>query len=122
MVRKYLLFSATAIFLLFAYWQFNDLEQYNTSLWYGWVVPYAVTALLSLGAAFRPLPRAVYLVLAIFATIGALIRASAINWDASVLYNETNPAGNEAGGLLVVGLWLFYLALTSMRSFNSCAQ
>lgn len=107
---KYACFFAAVVFSLFTYWQFNDYEQYGTKLWYGWVIIYGVTALLSMGAIFRPLSRLSYMVLGLLAITGALIRAAFINWDKPIFYNEANPAGNEAGGLLVVGLWLMCLA------------
>ncbi len=113
---KYACFFAAVVFTLFTYWQFNDFEQYGTELWYGWVVLYGVTALLSLGAVFRPLSRMNYIILGVLAIVGALIRATSINWDAPIFYNESNPAGNESGGLLVVGLWLIILAYTQARA------
>ena len=52
---------ATVVFTLFTYLQFNDLNQYGTELWGGWVVLYGVVALVSLVSAFRSLPRWFYL-------------------------------------------------------------
>ena len=118
---RYACFFAAAVFTLFTYWQFNDFEQYGTELWYGWVGLYGVTALLSLGAAFRPLSRASYMILGLLAIVGALIRATSINWDEPIFYNEANPAGNESGGLLVVGLWLIVLAYTRIRAQKTLA-
>ena len=40
----------------------------------------------------------------------AVWRSLSIEWDKTVLYNETNPAGNESGGLLLVAAWLGFLA------------
>jgi hypothetical protein len=101
---------ATVIFTLFTYLQFNDLNQYGTELWGGWVVLYGIVALVSLISAFQALPRWFYLVGAL-ATLGAAVyRATDIEWEKSVLFNETNPSGNETGGLLIVALWLGFLA------------
>jgi hypothetical protein len=47
-------YLATAIFGLFTYWQFDDLEQYGTQFWYGWVLAYGATALVALISARRP--------------------------------------------------------------------
>ena len=113
---RYACFFAAAVFTLFTYWQFNDFEQYGTELWYGWVVLYGVTALLSLGAVFCPLSRMNYTILGVLAIVGALIRATFISWDVPIFYNELNPAGNESGGLLVVGLWFIILAYTQARA------
>lgn len=103
-------YAATAVFGLFTYWQFNDLEEYGTELWYLWVLAYGAVALVSLISAQRPLPRTLYLTGAAVALIAALIRMTAIEWDSTILYNEANPAGNETGGLMVVAIWLALLA------------
>jgi hypothetical protein len=101
-----------AVFLaLFTYWQFNDLEQYGTALWPGWVITYGGACLLSLFSAFRPLPRALYGGLSAAAFVAAVIRVQDIEWDKTVLYNESNPSGNESGGLLILGIWFLVLAL-----------
>jgi hypothetical protein len=41
--------------------QFNDLEQYGTELWIGWVLAYGVTAIVSLISAWGDLPRPLYI-------------------------------------------------------------
>lgn len=107
---KTVCFFAAAVFVLFTYWQFNDFEQYGTEFWYGWIVLYGATALLSLGAVFRPLSHGSYMIFGLLAIVGALIRTTSINWDEPIFYNEENPAGNESGGLLIVGVWLIFLA------------
>lgn len=116
---KYACFFAAAVFTLFTYWQFNDYDQYGTELWYGWVVLYGATALLSLGAVYRPLSRVNYMILGLLAIVGAWIRATSISWDEPIFYNEANPAGNESGGLLVVGVWLIVLSYTRTRTQKS---
>ena len=108
-VRKSCLVAA-GVFGLFTYWQFNDLEQYGTQFWYGWVLTYGATALASLVSAWRSLPRALCGASALAALIAAAIRFGSIEWDTKILYNESNPAGNETGGLVIVGLWFAFLA------------
>ena len=115
---KYACMVAAAVFALFTYWQFNDLEQYGTRWWFAWVALYGVTGVLSIGAISRPLPRGTYLTLSVLAVVGALIRATSISWGDRILYNPTNPAGNETGGLIVVGLWLAALAYGRAREEN----
>ena len=108
-MMKVLCFIATSVFALFCYWQFNDLQQYGTQLWYFWVIGYGGVALTSLYSAWRPLPTALYLSGSAVALAGALMRFGDIQWDQTVFYNETNPAGNETGGLAIVALWLLFL-------------
>lgn len=101
---------ATAVFAVFTYWQFNDLEQYGTRLWLGWVFAYGSVAVVSAVSWRRPLPRSLYGAGAVAAALAAAIRMTDIVWDGPILYNESNPAGNETGGLLIVGVWLTLLA------------
>ncbi|MBW2697674.1 MAG: hypothetical protein JRE70_14440 [Deltaproteobacteria bacterium] len=105
-------YLATAIFGLFTYWQFNDLEQYGTQFWYGWVLAYGATAGVALISARRPLPRELHIGCATAAFIAAAVRMRSIEWEKTIFYNETNPAGNETGGLLIVGVWFAFLALS----------
>ena len=98
------------VFALFAYFQRNDLDEYNTQLWYVWVVIYGVCSVISLLSYFRALPRGFYFSFAIASLIASLVRASAISPGQNILFNEANPAGNEAGGFLVVALWFGVLA------------
>lgn len=104
---------AAGVFALFSYWQFNDLEEFGTRLWYGWALLYGATSGVSLFSARRLLPPAAYLSAAALAGLAAVWRSSEIAWQAGLLDNPTNPAGNETGGLLVVGLWLGFLAWRS---------
>ena len=103
-------FVMAAVFTLFTYWQFNDLGQYGTQFWEGWVAFYAAAAVISLVSALKPLPRPVLVGFAALAGCAAIWRSLSIEWDKTVLYNETNPAGNESGGLLIVALWIAILA------------
>ena len=109
-------YLATAVFCVFSYLQLNDLDQYGTQLWYGWVLVYAATALVALISALRVLPRPLYIGSAGCALLAAAIRSTSIDWDAGILYNEANPAGNETFGLLIVGLWFTFLALRRLAS------
>ena len=104
-------YLAAVVFGLFSYLQLNDLEQYGTRYWAGWVVTYGGTALVALVSAHRPLPRALYVGSAGCALLAAVIRSTSIDWNAGILYNEANPAGNETSGLVIVGLWFAILAL-----------
>lgn len=104
-------YLAAAVFALFSYWQFNDLEQYGTTLWPLWVLAYGGVAIVSLVSARRALPRALYGAGALVAFVAAAIRSTDIEWHAEIFYNEQNPAGNETGGLLIVAVWLGWLAL-----------
>lgn len=100
---------AAALFFLFSYWQLNDLEQYGTQFWLAWFLAYGATAVLSAISAYRPLPAGLYRGAAAFSVVGALFRLADIEWNASMINNPSNPAGNEAGGLLLVAAWLFFL-------------
>jgi hypothetical protein len=104
-------YLAEAMFSFFSYLQFNDLEQYGSQLWYGWVLVYGATAFLALLSARRALPRPLYIGSAACAFVAAAIRFTSIDWNARIFYNETNPAGNETGGLMIVGFWFAFLAL-----------
>jgi hypothetical protein len=100
---------ATAVFCLFSYWQFNDLDQYGTNLWWMWVLVYFGTALISLASSFRPVPTSLYFGAAAIALIATVVRFLDIDWSGPLLFDETNPAANETGGLLIVCLWLGFL-------------
>lgn len=102
---------ATALFTFFAYLQLNDLEQYGTRFWAGWLLAYACVAAVSAVSAARALPRAVYLAGALVAAVAAVIRSRDIEWAGPILRNETNPAGNETTGLLLAAIWLALLAV-----------
>ena len=103
---------AAILFALFAYWQLNDASQYHTADWgvVTWILTYALTAVTSLVTIFRPFSRGVYLGAALVALAIAVYRFSAIQWAGKILYNEDNPAGNESGGLVIVSLWMGFLA------------
>lgn len=99
------------MFGFFSYWQLNDLGQYGTQWWQGWLLTYACTAVLCAVTLGRRLPRWTYLTGAGLALAHAGLRFLAIQPDKTILYNPSNPAGNETGGLLIVCLWLVGIAL-----------
>ncbi len=107
---RFLCLVATAVFAVFTYWQFNDLEQYGTRLWLGWVFAYGSVAVASAVSWRLLLPWSLYGAGAVAAALAAAIRMTDIEWDGPILYNPTNPAGNETGGLLIVAVWLTILA------------
>ncbi len=99
-----------AVFIQFTYWQFNDLTQYNTELWYCWVIAYALCCAISLVSFWKALPRKLYLAISVVGLVAGLIRFNSIEWDHKILYNPDNPAGNETGGLLIIAIWFGLLA------------
>lgn len=104
---------ALLVFAGFTALQFNDLEQYGTRLWFGWVAVYGGTAAISAVSLVRP-PSTVFCGgWALVALAAALVRAMSIDWSASILHDPSNPAGNETGGLLIVAFWLAALAAGS---------
>lgn len=107
---------ATAVFGLFALLQLNDLQQYGTQSWSGWVAGYGLVALVSLISSWRLLPRLLYIVGAAAAIGAAATRMRSIDWESNIFYNESNPAGNETGGLLIVAIWLTVLVWRASRS------
>ena len=98
------------LFVLFTYWQFNDLEQYDTEWWQGWVLTYALCSIISLVTWAKALPRWFYFSISMVALGVAVYWSLGIEWHKTVLYNETNPSGNESGGLIIIGVWFAVLA------------
>lgn len=110
MVLRVICVVAIIVFGLFTFWQFNDLDQYGTKWWQGWVLFYLVAAAAAIVALFKHLPVWVYVLGAVGSLGAAIYRSMSIEWGNTVLYNEQNPAGNESGGLLIVAIWFAYLA------------
>lgn len=110
----------TVIFAQFAYFQRNDLDEFNTDLWYLWVAVYGLCSLLALLSYFRALPRWFYLSCCLASLAVALIRIGHLTPGEKVFLNENNPAGNEAGGLVIVAIW--YAALFWRRQSLIDAQ
>ena len=119
----------TVLFALFAFWQINDATQYgNHDNWF-WLLLYAATAVISFLYARRPLPLAL-LTAGIGFSIGACLfrlQDAVGNFDLMGIFRATaipekmtvaTQQPNEAGGLLVVALWLGILAWHSHRNKN----
>lgn len=102
---RYVCSFMAVLFVLFAYWQFNDLEQYDTEWWQGWVLTYSLCAIVSVVSSFKALPRWFYLSVSILMLVVALYWSLGIEWHKTVLYNESNPSGNESGGLIIIAIW-----------------
>ena len=94
----------------------------GTRLWPGWVLTYGSVAAVSALSALRRLPAALYAAGSAVAVTAALVRARGIDWTGPILYNESNPAGNETGGLLVVGLWLAALAWSTAAASSALSD
>lgn len=109
------------LFSLFTYWQLNDATQYHTAqlLCALWVASYASVALLSLLCGFKKLPAKIFLLSAAFPFIIAIFRFSYIDWSYdNVLYNPDNPAANETGGLVIMGIWLLVLRKVNTKDIS----
>jgi hypothetical protein len=106
---------AAVVLGVFTLWQFNDLSQYGTSLWQGWVLIYGAAALVSLISAFKALPTWFYLVAAVAFCAHAILRGIHIQPERTILFNEDNPAGNETGGLILLTAWFGFLTWQSTR-------
>ena len=106
---------AAVILAMFTYWQFNDLSQYGTSLWQGWVFVYGAAAIVSLVSAFKTLPTWLYLVAVVSCLAHAVVRGIHIQPERTILFNEDNPAGNETGGLILLTAWFGFLTWRSTR-------
>lgn len=95
----------TVIFAQFSYFQKNDLDQFNTEIWYIWIAVYGLCSALSLLTYFTALPRKIYGLLSLTSLAGALVRLAGLTPGEDIFFNDHNPAGNEAGGLFVIALW-----------------
>lgn len=117
-------YIASALFLLFAYWQINDARQYgNHDNWF-WLLIYCAVALASFLHARRPLPRWALTAGAGFALGSCLFRMQDPlgNFDWMTLFrataipsqmNASIQQPNESGGLLLVAAWMAFLAWES---------
>lgn len=94
------------VFVQFTYLQFNDLKQYETRWWQGWVVTYGFCAVVSLAGFWKALPRWFYLTACVVALVCAAYWSLGIEWEKTILHNKNNPSGNETGGLLVIAIWM----------------
>lgn len=107
---RYICPIMAALFVLCTYWQFNDLSQYNTELWYAWVIAYALCVIVSLICWWTKFPRWILWLGSAVAAGVAVVRSLDIEWQKTVLFNDGNPSGNETGGLLIIAGWLGFLA------------
>lgn len=98
------------VFAQFAYFQRNDLDEFNTQLWYVWVVIYAACSIVSLTSYFIALPRRFYISFCLSSLAASLIRLGDLTSGQEVFMNKDNPAGNEAGGLMIMAIWFGLLA------------
>jgi len=98
------------IFAVFAYLQGNDLDQYQTQLWFIWILLYGACSLTSIISCFKPLPRMLYAFFCLSSFVAAVFRFSALTPNEQVFSNPNNPAGNEGGGLMIVAAWFGMLA------------
>lgn len=110
LVMRYACLGMAAVFVLFTYWQFNDLEQYQTQLWQGWVVTYVLCVIVSLVSYWKAMPRWFYRSVAIIVLACATFWSLGIEWEKTVLFNKNNPSGNETGGLFIIAIWFGILA------------
>ncbi|MGE9268459.1 MAG: transmembrane 220 family protein [Verrucomicrobiales bacterium] len=120
-------YIATALFLLFSYFQINDVTQYqNHDNWF-WILYYLATAALSFWLTRRHLPRPFLSGCVGFSLGAALFRMmdGVGNFDFSAPFrataipshmNATTQAPNEIGGLLLVAAWLLFLTLRADRA------
>ena len=106
----------TIIFACFAYVQLNDLDQYQTESWYVWVGLYVISSLLSLVSCKFTIPPQFLVSLSLSTLVASIVRFQFVDSGSGVLFNENNPAGNEAGGLLVVAIWFGVLSTKSLFS------
>ncbi len=103
------------LFGCFAFWQRNDITQYDTNqtVTYLWIMGYSLTSLITLFSALRPLPSFIYFSAMLLTFALALVRFPYIEWTGNVFLNDKNPAANETGGLLILFIWYTVLYLRS---------
>ncbi|MDP0491485.1 MAG: transmembrane 220 family protein [Verrucomicrobiota bacterium JB023] len=123
---KYVKIVASLLFLLFAYFQLNDAQQYgNDDPWF-WVVFYLVTAGLTAASLKWKLPAWSYPLMIGFCLGAAIFRMQdeVGNFDFSAplrataipaQMNQSIQKPNEVGGLLLVGAWTAVLAATARK-------
>lgn len=118
------------IFLLFAYWQFNDQSQYGNADAWAWIVIYTLSAILSFTCAKTYIkPAGLYIWFGF--TIGALIfrlqddqgNFDLNRLDPSTLWNQDQTLmiqnSNESSGLLILVLWaLLMLYLNKPKNLH----
>jgi len=118
MKRLIFLYSSFLLFLLFSYWQLNDKEQYITNYWYLWFGLYSLLASMAwfeaeyaLETNKRFISAKNYIYLSVAALLIALIRIWQIDYQAKAFFfDKESPAVNEAGGLLLISMWLLIVS------------
>lgn len=123
---RYAAVTVGLLFVLFAYWQLNDAEQYrNHDNWF-WIVYYLAAAVMTLWHARVRLPLWLCSGMTGFSLGAALFRMQdeVGNFDfmtpfrATAVPSQMNAsiqAPNETGGLLLVAAWFLFLALAVGR-------
>ncbi len=113
------------LFSMFSSLQGNDVTQYGTAKWltYGWIVGYAILAILCFYNCFRRLPSRVFLALSILTFGLAVFRATQIDFSQPIFcfiapeeFAKRYPAGNETGGLIIMTLWLLLMWYMNKRN------
>lgn len=118
------------IFLLFAYWQFNDQSQYGNADAWAWIVIYTLSAILSFTCAKTHI-KAGGLYIWLGFTMGALVfrlqddqgNFDLNRLDPSTLWNQDQTLmiqnSNESSGLLILVLWALLMLYLNKRKVAS---
>jgi hypothetical protein len=129
-IRAIFLSCGGLVFVLFAYWQFNDNEQYGNADAWAWIIIYAISALLSFIAAKTNIPQSALYTWFGF-TIGALVfrlQDDTGNFDISrlnpsSLWTEDESmmiqTSNESSGLLILAIWALVLICLNRKREKS---
>jgi hypothetical protein len=118
------------LLLLFTYWQINDATQYNNHDNWFWIIYYAAAAAITFLNVVRPLPFSFFCGAIGFSLGACLFRLQDAvgNFDFAGIFratavpaqmNATTQQPNEAGGLLLVAVWLGVLAWNATRKTPS---
>ena len=112
------------VFLVFAYLQFNDTNQYGNEDAWAWIVIYVLAALLSFSCAFGDIAAPVLYVWTGF-ILGALVfrlqddqgNFHLDRLDPSTYWNEEKTqmiqSSNESGGLVILLVWAIVMLILS---------
>lgn len=117
------------IFLIFAYFQINDAEQYKNGDFWSWIIFYVGTALISFFVGFKVLKSVSWLAGFTGFALGSFIfrmqdeygnfefeNFAGRDWFADKETGVMKQQTNEAGGLLIVALWLGVLLFLVWRN------
>ncbi|MCY4000290.1 MAG: hypothetical protein OXF06_14150 [Bacteroidetes bacterium] len=102
---KGITFLSAFLFLVFAYWQFNDPDAFR------WVVVYGLTSILGFASLFYRLP---WYIIAILSSV-AFVFSFYYVWIviSQGLHYFEDEAGREMMGSLMVAVYLGYLTIAS---------